>query len=241
MATASTRRDVDIAHVQALAAASAGRVQVLAVPSPGSPRFELNLVVRTAGSQNYPDQAQGCSRLTIELAARHPFMPPIATVHTPIFHPNVFESGVVCMGAKWLPSEGMDLYVRRLVRLLAFDPLLVNQRSVAHSAALAWYQRTLRQQPLAFPSDPAALRLGEPGVGSQAPAGAPAVGLFSAASAAANSTPAGTRTAASPSIAAATDRVVVRCPRCNTGLRLPASRSGVVACPSCQRDFEAQT
>jgi ubiquitin-protein ligase len=211
LATASTRREVDIAHVQALAAASAGRVQVLAVPSPGSPRFELNLVVRTAGSQNYPDQAQASSRLTIELAARHPFMPPIATVHTPIFHPNVFESGVVCMGAKWLPSEGMDLYVRRLVRLLAFDPLLVNQRSVAHSNALAWYQRTLRQQPLAFPSDPAALRLGEPGVGSKA------------------------------SIAPSTDRVVVRCPHCSAGLRLPAGRSGMVACPGCQRDFEAQT
>jgi Ubiquitin-conjugating enzyme len=211
LATPTTRREVDIAHVQALAAASAGRVQVLAVPSPGRPRFELGLNVRTAASARYPEQAQAHCKLTIELDARHPFMPPVATLHTPVFHPNVFESGVVCMGAKWLPSEGMDLFVRRVLRLLAFDPLLVNLRSVANHSALGWYQRTLRQQPQAFPSDPAALRVGEPGAGSQ------------------------------PTITPAAGRVVVRCPQCHTGLRLPAGRSGVVACPGCQREFEAQT
>jgi hypothetical protein len=115
------------------------------------------------------------------------------------------------MGAKWLPSEGMDLFVRRVLRLLAFDPLLVNLRSVANHAALAWYQRTLRQQPQAFPSDPQALRVGEQGAGSPT------------------------------STSAAAGRVVVHCPQCNTGLRLPAGRKGVVACPGCQREFEAQT
>ncbi len=214
----AARREVDIAHLRKLAAASGGLLQVLAEPSPGKPRFELQLALRTAGSRRYPEQHQSQCRVLITLDPRHPFLPPAATVLTPIFHPNVFESGVVCMGAKWLPSEGMDLFVRRLVRLLAFDPLLVNMRSAAHSAALAWYSSALRQHPQAFPSDPGALRWGEPEVA------APPAAVAAAAAA-----------------AAAPPKVLRNCPHCKTTLRLPAGRSGVVACPSCQQDFEVQT
>ncbi len=227
----AARREVDTAHLRALAAASGGLLQVLAEPSPGSPRFELNLALRTAGSKRYPEQHQGHCRVLITLDPRHPFLPPAATVLTPIFHPNVFESGVVCMGAKWLPSEGMDLYVRRLVRLLAFDPLLVNTRSAAYSAALAWYTSALRQHPQAFPSDPAALRLGEPqGAAATAASPAPATAAPTASSASSAS-----------AASAAPTKVLRHCPHCQTTLRLPAGRSGVVACPRCQQDFEVQT
>jgi hypothetical protein len=153
--------------------------------------------------------------VAIDLAPRHPFMPPTATLQTPVFHPNVFESGVVCMGSTWLPSEGMDLFVRRLVRLLAFDPLLVNTRSVANSTALAWYARSLQQHPSSFPSDPVALHLGL-GCGENSP------------------TPAKLPTTEG-------QRVLRPCAHCQASLRLPSGRTGLVQCPRCRQDFEVQT
>jgi hypothetical protein len=200
------RREVDIERVRALAAASGGRVGIVTVPKPGHARFVLDLGFVTAGSPRYPAERRTSTRLAIELAPRHPFQPPSATVLTPVFHPHVFPSGLVCIGAKWLPSEGMDLFVQRIVRLLAYDPLLMNPQSVAHGGAQLWYQRALLQDPAAFPTDAAAIAaMG--GAGD----------------------------------AVAVDRVVVRCPACASGLRLPAGRAGSVRCPRCGASFETAT
>jgi hypothetical protein len=155
-----SRRDIDIERVRTLVAASGGRIGIDALPSDGAPRFVLDLGYVTAGSTRYPDELQTHTRLVLDLAPRHPFMAPRATVVTRIFHPNVFASGVVCLGAKWLPSEGMDLFLRRIVRLLAFDPLLVNLQSAANGVAAQWYAATRARLPQVFPSDPAALTLG---------------------------------------------------------------------------------
>lgn len=201
-----SRRDVDIAHVRALAAASDARVGIVALPVPGRPRFVLDLRVTTPGSARYPAERRETSRVAIDLAPRHPFAPPAATVLTPVFHPHVFASGLVCVGAKWVPGEGMDLYVKRLMRLLAFDPLLLNPQSVANGAAQQWLARAQREHPEAFPTDPAALAMA-----SGTPGDAPV------------------------------PRVVVRCPACGTGLRLPAGRDGRVDCPRCGHAFAAQT
>jgi Ubiquitin-conjugating enzyme len=168
MTTGQLRRDADAERVRALAAQAGGRIQVLQWPAPGQPRFLLDLHYATAGSARYPAQRQPFSRLAIELAPRHPFMPPTATVMTPIFHPHVFASGLVCQGARWLASEGMDLFVIRMVRLLAFDPLLVNSHSVAHREAMQWYAATSRRLPEAFPTDAAALALGADAPSAQA-------------------------------------------------------------------------
>ncbi len=157
----SSRREADIERVRALAASSGGRLGIVALPVPGNPRFVLDLDYATAGSRRYPAEKQPRSRVSIELAARHPFEPPVARVLTPIFHPNVFASGIVCQGTKWLPSEGMDLFVRRIVRLLAFDPLLTNASSAANGVAAQWYAAQSRAHPHAFPTDRAALALGE--------------------------------------------------------------------------------
>lgn len=162
MSATGSRREADIQRVRALAAASGGRLGIVTVPSPGVPRFVLDLDYATAGSMRYPHERQPRSRVAIELAARHPFEPPVARVLTPIFHPNVFASGIVCQGSKWLPSEGMDLFVRRIARLLAFDPMLVNIGSAANGAAAQWYAAQSRAHPHAFPTDRAALTLGEP-------------------------------------------------------------------------------
>lgn len=159
-ARAFGRRQADTDRLRALAEASAGRVEVITWAEPGRPRFELLLHYATAGSPRWPAERQPFSRLTIALAPRHPYMPPTATVHTPIHHPHVFPSGVVCLGARWLASEGMDLFVIRIARLLAFDPLLINPASVAHREAMQWYRAKQQRHPDAFPTDAAALALG---------------------------------------------------------------------------------
>ena len=210
---AGNRRDVDVERVRALATTSGGRIGIVALPVAGRPRFVLDLGYATVGSHRYPAERQPSSRVAIDLAPRHPFQPPATTVLTPIFHPHVFASGIVCIGAKWLPSEGMDLFVRRLVRLLAFDPLLMNPHSIADGAANAWYQAALRRHPEAFPTDAVALALA---VDERADVGS---GLREP----------------------ATERVIRHCPHCRAGLRLPAGRSGAVRCPECGRDFRTNT
>lgn len=210
---AGSRRDVDIEHVRALAAASGGRIGIVTLPVAGRPRFVLDLGYATVGSHRYPAERQPSSRVAIDLAPRHPFQPPATTVLTPIFHPHVFSSGIVCIGSKWLPSEGMDLFVHRVVRLLAFDPLLMNPYSIADGAANAWYQSALHRHPEAFPTDAAALALTvDEGAG----------------------TGSGAR-------ATADERVIRHCPYCRGSLRLPAGRSGTVRCPACGRDFQTNT
>lgn len=209
MAATSLRRDADVERLRALAAASRGRITL--VEPAGRNRFVLDLGVSTAGSRAYPVVRQSHARVMIDLPARYPFQPPVATVTTPIFHPNVHPSGLVCIGTKWLPSEGMDLFVRRLVQLLVFDPLLVNVHSVANPQALAWYLEMLRRYPQAFPSDSAELEL---------PAVRPSRMQWSETT---------------------DDRVIRCCPRCATRLRLPAGRRGTVRCPTCATTFETET
>jgi ubiquitin-protein ligase len=153
MSGLNQRRQSDLNRLQQLCRQSGGALQITD-DAAGSGRiiaFQLNLP--TAGSTRYPAQVQAVSRFQIELPARYPFDAPTARMRdTPIHHPNVFESGVICVGSKWNPSEGLDIYVTRLCQLLTFDPLLVNMHSIAHSAAGHWYSRALKRHADAFPT-----------------------------------------------------------------------------------------
>ena len=208
------RLEADVDRLRALADGSRGKIGIVALAAPGSPRFVLDLGFATAGSSRYPVDRRTHTRLVISLPARYPFMPPAASITTPIFHPNVYPSGLVCLGTKWLPSEGMDLFVRRLVQLITFDPLIVNIHSAANPAALGWYQQALRRAPDAFPTERVELSLGE------------AQG-------------AGVRWQDASS--AEDGRVMRPCPHCGASLRLPVARHGTVRCPRCAQAFEAAT
>jgi len=210
MDSRSVRRQADAERLRALAAASGGRIRVLE-DGRNRPQYIVDLAYVTAGSSGYPLSKQSTSRLTIDVGARYPFQPPVATIVSPIFHPNVFPSGVVCLGAKWLASEGIDLFVQRIARLVTFDPLLVNVHSAANGAALAWYLRARETYPRSFPSDRVE---------------APATAM---------------EPRAAPGWDAPAERVVVGCPRCFGKLRLPSGKAGTVACPRCGHRFEAAT
>jgi hypothetical protein len=193
------RRQADIDRLRELAAGSAGRLQLLEVSDrPGQP-IRLAIDCATAASTAYPDARQQGVRLRIDLPSRYPYERPVVTVESPIFHPNVFASGVVCQGERWLPGEGIDLFVRRMIGLVTFAPGAVNPASAANREAAAWYLQQRARTPAAFPTD--RLDFG----------------------------------------AAAPTRVVRHCPACDKGLRLPAGKRGVVACPACGHEFDVAT
>ena len=209
------RLEADHQRLRALAAASGGLITLLAGPSPAQPQAEIELRYATARSERYPADVTRQTRLRIALPARYPFQPPVATVLTRVWHPNVFPAGVICLGTRWLASEGLDLFVQRLARLLTFDSLLVNTASPANRVAAEWYERTRRERPDAFPSD-------QPQFGAMAQGtGRSRVGWRET--------------------AADDGRVARRCPSCERTLRLPEGRRGRVRCPGCGASFEAST
>jgi hypothetical protein len=213
--TSPIRLQADHERLHALAVASAGRIELLEGPTTAAPRAKVELRYAVARSERYPADVTRQTRLDISLPDRYPFQPPAAVVLTPVWHPNVFPSGTICLGTKWLASEGLDLFVQRIARLLTFDSLLVNTASAANRAASEWYERTRRQRPEAFPSDRPQFDAAMPGA---------AHGRV------------GWRDAVTDD-----GRVAHPCPSCRRTLRLPAGRRGRVRCPGCGASFEAST
>ena len=212
--TNPVRLQADRERLEAMAAAQHGRIVLLSAPARTSPRASVELRYVTAGSDRYPVERRESTRLSISLPDRYPFQPPVATVSTPIWHPNVFTSGTICLGTRWLPTEGLDLFVQRLARLLTFDPLLVNTASPANREAAAWYERALRLHPQAFPSDRTSF---------EDPRRSESAGRV--------------RWRHDKPL----PRVPRTCPGCSRTLRLPAGRSGRVRCPACGASFEAHS
>ena len=147
------RREADLARLRELAGQSAGRLSLLEAPSRSGRPIRLRIDCRTAGSAGFPQAQQAGVTLRVDLPARYPFERPVLTVESPIFHPNIFASGVICQGDKWLPGEGLDLLVKRIIRLVTFDPGHVNPASAANRAAAAWYLQQRSKTPWLFPTD----------------------------------------------------------------------------------------
>jgi len=209
------RREEDIAKLNALATKLSGKLRVAGVHGKPVARVELELKFRTAGTMAYPNQVQTQCSAVIELSARYPFHEPSILITTPIVHPNVYSSGRVCLGTKWIPTEGLDLLARRLIRIITFDPEILNANSPANRDALTWYEEARRRHPKAFPTDV---------VRFETETAAPKVKW-------------------GPSIAASNspERVIVPCPFCKANLRVPTGRAGTIKCPQCNKSFESKT
>jgi hypothetical protein len=160
--TSAVRLAADIAALRALAAGSRGAIRFESLPTEVRPEFRVVFACVTAGNTRYPAERATSATVHVALPERYPFLAPVATVRTPIVHPNVYASGIICLGTRWLPAEGLDLFVQRLLRLLTFHPLLINATAPANREAAAWYWRTRERHPEAFPTDKDALeQLGE--------------------------------------------------------------------------------
>ena len=151
--TSALRLQSDAELLRALAAASHGRVEFEVLPVEARPEVVAGFTCITAGSPRYPEQRESRVVVHVALPERYPFMAPVATVRTPIYHPNVYASGVICLGTRWIAAQGLDIFVQRLLRLVTFDPLLVGTASPANRDAAAWYEQRKHEFPGAFPTD----------------------------------------------------------------------------------------
>lgn len=212
MSATEERRAQDLAKLRGLARKSEGKIVVELVS--GIPINEIRVGLRytTAGSASYPVQKTDNISVEIRLPSKYPFQEPLVSLSPPVYHPNVYSSGQVCMGVKWIPTQGLDLLLERIIRIIVFDQSVLNEQSPANRAALDWYRNTKRQFPSAFPTD--IVNYSDGHVKSTI------------------------RWSEMPS---SNLKVVSACPSCGTRLRLDSGQSGTVRCPQCSVTFRVKT
>ena len=212
MSAFDERRVVDVEKLKQLAEQSRRRVGITRVEGNPPNEIDIELRFKTAPSRSYPKTVQEMTQLKILLPSRYPLVEPVVTIKTPILHPNVYTTGRICLGMKWLPSFGLDLLVKRIVQIIIFDPTILNEKSPANGDALAWYREAQRQHRDAFPTDTWTI----------APTGPQ-------------------KTMAWTNIPNEVTKKILPCPGCGIKLSLPASKVGKVKCPRCDKVFEAAT
>lgn len=156
MSALETRRREDLRRVRALCDASRGRLVFISADADAPTEVRLRAKLRVALDASYPLRAGDAVDLRIAIPAGYPFRDGPRTFLSPtVWHPNVFPDGQVCQGRKWLVSEYLDLYVRRMLRIVTFQPDGVNFQSVANPTAAGWLRTALARSPDAFPTDAA--------------------------------------------------------------------------------------
>jgi ubiquitin-protein ligase len=151
-----TRRKEDLAKVKELCERSGGRIRLISADGAAPSTIKLSLNYRTAGGTGYPEQDLALVEMKIQIPTGYPFRsPPVATLSPVVFHPNIYSSGQVCLGSKWVVSEFLDLLVKRVVRIITYQEDVLNEASPANGAAVSWYRERKRRFPQAFPTDTA--------------------------------------------------------------------------------------
>jgi len=212
------RRDEDVSKLRELEKRTGGRIRVTHVSGRPIETIALRLTVRTAGNPKFPAQTVTEVNANIQLAARYPFVEPSVALTTRVFNPNVYESGRVCFGPKWLPTEYLDLLAQRLFKILAFDESIINVASAANGEAAHWYLHAKTRYPADFPSDTLVDIRPKP-----------------------DSPLKWTDHSQPPKPPANPAKTLVACPRCQTRLRLLPMKSSSVSCPACHHSFQATT
>ena len=212
------RREQDLRKLSELADSSGKKIRI--VSSSGNPidKIEVELRYKTAPSKKYPSQISDKTRVLIELSSRYPFQEPNAVIKTKIFHPNVYNTGKICFGTKWLPTEGLDLLVKRIAEIITFDLSILNESSPANSDALSWYRKARSKHPNKFPTEK---------VSFSNPDTKKSMNWKNVSS--------------KKNKASESAKTIIECPSCGGSLRVPIGKKGKIRCPSCSNLFEAKT
>lgn len=208
MSAFNARRDEDLRKLKALELSTNGQVRILSTSGNPISRISVRLKVWTAADATFPANGIGEVDAQIQLSARYPFDEPALSISSKVFNPNIYTSGRVCLGARWTPTEFLDLLVQRLFKILSFDDATVNPSSAANGDAARWYIKARAAHPEHFPSDKWV----------STPTASPTIKWSEKGEA----------------VSSVVERVVIPCPSCGAALRLPKGKSGRVDCPRCR-------
>lgn len=148
----SARRAADLQKLKDLSLNSKGVFSIISYNGRPISSISLMFKIKTPKSTSYPKEFARESNAMVSLSSRYPLEPPIIQFSTPIFNPNVYASGKVCLGSKWLPTEFLDLLVYRVMKLLSYDETIINTNSPANHEASRWYVSIIKKYPNIFPT-----------------------------------------------------------------------------------------
>jgi ubiquitin-protein ligase len=148
----ANRRKADLDKLQELQTEFRGVVSITSTAGNPVTLVELEIKLNTARNARFPDEAQVSSAVQIQLPSRYPFEPPKVTVTSPIWNPNIFPSGLICLGQQWIPTHNLALLVQRVMLILALDPEIINLASPANAEAGKWYASARRRDSSLFPT-----------------------------------------------------------------------------------------
>ncbi len=87
-------------------------------------------------------------QVEICLTNEYPRSKPEAKFLTPIFHPNVWENQIICLGSYWTLAETLTELVLRIGRIIQYSTDVLNLSSSANSLAKTWAEDNLRKFPI---------------------------------------------------------------------------------------------
>ncbi len=150
------RLQSDYAHLHELAAHSGGTLRIEETTGQPTDQYILAYRCRTIERLDHGRPVyRNLNRVEIKLPAKYPapFDAPRVRMLTPVWHPHVYKSLVVCMG-DWKTSEYLDAFALRLGALLQFEKEFFDVRDPANEEAIDWARRNL----LLFPTDTCTFR-----------------------------------------------------------------------------------
>ena len=153
MAPIKARIFQDIEKIKQLSEITSKKVNIIKIEGNPPNHIEIELKYPTySASGDTTVRRQPNSIIQIDLLDRYPFLPPKVYFKTPIFHPNVYINGLLCLGSHWEATEFLDLLVKRIVKIICFDPEYTNPKSPANIKAVTWYLEKLKTNPKLFPT-----------------------------------------------------------------------------------------
>ncbi len=149
--TSALRKETDLKKLRELQSRIPKYLEILEVSGNPPKLIRLRIRIATAKNSNYPSEQQEISEVKIELPENYPFQVPVVNFLTPIWNPNVYSSGRWCFG-DWKITENLELFVTRLMKVIALDPSIVNPASPANYDAGKWYVQIKNRQSNIFPT-----------------------------------------------------------------------------------------
>lgn len=113
-------------------------------------KYKLRSVMGVSGNRPTYSSEGFVHKLELRLPPSYPGVltaDNVRFISHPVFHPNVFRDGRVCI-RDYNPAETLARFVLRLAKYIQFDPAFAGPESPANTTARDWYLQNLRLFPV---------------------------------------------------------------------------------------------